>query len=123
MPGGSENWEAESIRASLWQVAWLRGKAGGGPCCPYLSTSAVWPLARLPAVRRFSLPACRKNPLPAAAVLIDEASMLSLPLAAAAAGGEAAKVFRLGDCVIQQQNDYDKEVFNGDQGRVSSPEE
>jgi hypothetical protein len=34
-------------------------------------------------VRRFSLPACRKNPLPADAVLIDEASMLSLPLAAA----------------------------------------
>lgn len=36
------------------------------------------------------------------------------PAAAAAAG----KVFRVGDRVIQQVNNYDKEVFNGDQGRV-----
>lgn len=32
------------------------------------------------------LPTCRENPLPAKAVLVDEASMLSLPLAAALLG-------------------------------------
>ncbi|KAL4458529.1 hypothetical protein ABPG75_013394 [Micractinium tetrahymenae] len=30
----------------------------------------------------------------------------------------AGKVFRVGDRVIQQVNNYDKDVFNGDQGRV-----
>ena len=48
-----------------------------------LSTSAASPLTRLPACPALLPPARRKNPLPADAVLIDEASMLSLPLAAA----------------------------------------
>ena len=37
----------------------------------------------------------------------------------AGAGSEGGRVFRVGDRVIQQVNNYDKEVFNGDQGRVS----
>jgi hypothetical protein len=55
-------------------VVWLRRRAGGKA---QLFTSAPCPPPGL------LCPACRKNPLPADAVLIDEASMLNLPLAAA----------------------------------------
>lgn len=42
------------------------------------------------------------------------ASVLSLD------GGQqhAHRIFRVGDRVIQQVNNYDKDVFNGDQGKV-----
>lgn len=68
-------------------------------------------------------PELARNPSKATASGGSSGGAAAAGLVAAAAGGEAAKVFRLGDCVIQQQNDYDKEVFNGDQGRVSGSEE
>ena len=68
-------------------------------------------------------PELARNPSKATAGGGSSGGAAAAGLVAAAAGGEAAKVFRLGDCVIQQQNDYDKEVFNGDQGRVSGSEE
>ena len=43
---------------------------------------------------------------------------------AAGAGGrevrQGARTWRLGDRVIHTRNDYEKEVFNGDMGRISS---
>ena len=39
---------------------------------------------------------------------------------ARAAAAERGRVFRVGDRVLQLVNNYDKEVFNGDQGRVGA---
>ena len=36
----------------------------------------------------------------------------------AGAAGAAQRVFRVGDRVIQLVNNYDKDIFNGDQGTV-----
>lgn len=60
------------------------------------------------------LQALLNPPAPGKAELARHQGQAGAPAAPAA----PARVFRVGDRVIQQVNNYDKEVFNGDQGRV-----
>jgi exodeoxyribonuclease V alpha subunit len=51
-------------------------------------------------------------------LLLQEALSGSAPASASLTRG--ARTFRAGDKVIQLRNDYDKEVFNGDVGRITA---
>ena len=47
-------------------------------------------------------------------------AMLNPPAEGVAERRQAARVFRVGDRVMQIRNTYDKEVFNGDMGRITA---
>ena len=64
---------------------------------------------------------------PAGAIALNQALQAALNPPPAAPAGDLALVrgtrtFRAGDKVMQLRNDYDKNIFNGDVGRISSIE-
>ena len=109
-----EREEPEAVRQALLKIVCERLPALGFD--PHRDVQVLVPMHRGPLGTRSlnALLQSRLNPENA-----GDGTLFSEP-DAGQGSDEAAPTFRVGDRVIQVQNDYDAEVFNGDVGRVVS---